>query len=56
MIGLPEVLIILFIILIILGPKKLPELAKALGKAVREYKKSVEIEEPKRKRRKKPAG
>ncbi len=55
MIGLPEVLIILFIILIILGPKKLPELAKALGKAVREYKKSVE-EEPKRKRRKKPAG
>jgi TatA/E family protein of Tat protein translocase len=50
MIGLPEVLIILFIILIILGPKKLPELARALGKAVREYKKAAE-EEPKRERR-----
>jgi TatA/E family protein of Tat protein translocase len=57
MIGLPEVLIILIIILIVLGPKKLPELARALGKAVREYRKSMEEPQTKKKRSvKKPAG
>ena len=56
-IGLGEVLIILIIVLILFGPKKLPELAKALGKAVNEYKKAVEGKEIKRKRtRKKLAG
>ena len=58
MIGLPEILIILIIILIVLGPKKLPKLARAIGQAVREYKKTVNESEPRktRRRKRKPAG
>ena len=41
-IGLPEMLIILVIALIVFGPNKLPELAKAFGKAMREFKKATE--------------
>ncbi len=41
-IGLPEMLIILAIALIVFGPNKLPELAKAFGKALREFKKATE--------------
>ena len=49
-IGMPEVLIILAVALIVIGPKKLPDLAKSLGRAIgefkkatREFKQSVEI-------------
>ncbi len=38
--GLPELLIILAIILIIFGPKKLPEIGKALGSTIKELRKS----------------
>jgi len=41
-IGIPELLIILAIALIIFGPNKLPELAKAFGRAMREFKKATE--------------
>ena len=41
-IGLPEMIIILAIALIVFGPHKLPELAKAFGKAMREFKKATE--------------
>jgi sec-independent protein translocase protein TatB len=41
-IGFPELLIILAIALIIFGPNKLPELAKGLGKAMKEFKKATE--------------
>jgi len=41
-IGLPELLIIAAIALIVFGPNKLPELAKAFGKAMREFKKATE--------------
>jgi len=41
-IGLPELLIILAIALIVFGPNKLPELAKGLGRAIREFKKATE--------------
>ncbi len=41
-IGLPEMLVILAIALIVFGPNKLPELAKAFGKALREFKKATE--------------
>ena len=41
-IGLPEMLIILAIALIVFGPNKLPELAKAFGRAMREFKKATE--------------
>lgn len=41
-IGLPELLIIGAIALIVFGPNKLPELAKAFGRAMREFKKATE--------------
>ena len=37
-IGLPELILILVVILIFVGPKKLPDVGAALGKAVREFK------------------
>ena len=41
-IGLPELLIIAAIALIVFGPNKLPELARAFGRAMREFKKATE--------------
>ena len=38
--GLPELVVILAIILIIFGPKKLPEIGKALGSTIKELRKS----------------
>ncbi|MDO5027730.1 MAG: twin-arginine translocase TatA/TatE family subunit [Bacillota bacterium] len=38
-IGFGELLIVLAIVLIVFGPKKLPELAKGMGEAVREFRK-----------------
>lgn len=40
-IGLPELLIILLICLLIFGASKLPEIGRALGKTIREFKKSM---------------
>jgi len=40
-IGMPELLIILVIILIIFGAGKLPEIGGAVGKGIRNFKKSV---------------
>lgn len=46
--GWTELVIILVIALIIFGPGKLPEVGKALGKAIGEFKKGTsEKEEPK---------
>lgn len=39
-IGMPELIIILVIALIVIGPQKLPELAKSLGKGLAEFKKA----------------
>ena len=39
-IGATELIIIFVIILLIFGGKKLPELAKGLGKGIREFKKA----------------
>lgn len=39
--GLPEVLIVLAIALLVLGPKRLPEAGKSLGNGLREFKQSV---------------
>jgi TatA/E family protein of Tat protein translocase len=41
-IGLPELLIIVAIALIVFGPNKLPELARAFGRAMREFRKATE--------------
>jgi Tat protein translocase TatB subunit len=40
-IGMPEMLVILALALIVIGPKKLPDLAKSLGRAMREFKKAT---------------
>jgi TatA/E family protein of Tat protein translocase len=41
-IGMPELLLLLAIALIVVGPKKLPELAKALGRGIAEFKKATD--------------
>ena len=41
-IGMPELLLILGLALIVLGPKKLPELAKTLGKGLAEFPRATE--------------
>lgn len=41
-IGMPEMIIILVIALIVIGPHKLPDLAKSLGKGLAEFKKASE--------------
>jgi sec-independent protein translocase protein TatA len=40
--GAPEIFIVLFIILLLFGAKKLPELAKGMGKGIKEFKKGIQ--------------
>jgi TatA/E family protein of Tat protein translocase len=40
-IGMPELLVILALALIVIGPRKLPELARALGKGLAEFKRAT---------------
>lgn len=40
-IGMPEMILILAIALIVIGPKKLPDLAKSLGRTLGEFKKAT---------------
>ena len=40
-IGLPEILIVLVIVLVIFGPKRLPDLGRSLGSGMKEFKDSV---------------
>ena len=40
-IGLPQVLIVLLVILLIFGAKRLPEIGASLGKGIRTFKSSV---------------
>jgi len=39
-IGMPELVIIMVIALIVMGPQKLPELARSLGKGLAEFKRA----------------
>ena len=41
-IGMPELIVIMVIALIVIGPNKLPDLAKSLGKGLAEFKKASE--------------
>ena len=54
-VGPMELIVVLIIALVVLGPKKLPEVGKSLGKGMREFKDSIsgmagndEADEPKR--------
>ncbi|MFQ5457848.1 MAG: Sec-independent protein translocase protein TatB [Myxococcota bacterium] len=40
--GMPEIILILVVALIVMGPKKLPEMAKSLGKGLREFRKATD--------------
>jgi sec-independent protein translocase protein TatA len=40
--GVPELIIILVLVLLVLGPGKLPELGSFLGKSLREFRDSLE--------------
>ena len=40
-IGFPELLLLAIVVLLIFGPKRLPEMARSLGKGMREFKDSV---------------
>ena len=42
--GMPELILILVIVLIVFGPKKLPEIGKSLGKSLKEFKQETNIE------------
>ncbi|SDF59525.1 twin-arginine translocase TatA/TatE family subunit [Sporolituus thermophilus] len=40
--GMPELILILIIALVVFGPSKLPEMGSALGKTIREFRKSTQ--------------
>lgn len=40
-IGLTELLVIFMILLLVVGPSKLPKLAQSMGEAIREFKKGT---------------
>jgi len=41
-IGMPELLIILVLTLVVMGPKKMPEIARALGRGLQEMRRATE--------------
>jgi len=41
-IGMPELLLILAIALIVIGPKRLPDIARALGKGLAEFRRATD--------------
>ena len=40
-IGMPELMLIMVVALVVLGPKRLPDVARQLGKAVQQFKKAT---------------
>jgi len=45
-IGLTELIIILIIVVIIFGAKRIPEIMGGIGKGIKTFKKSMDIDEP----------
>ena len=41
-IGFPELILIFIVVLLVFGPKKLPEFAKLLGKTIREFRSTID--------------
>ncbi|MGB3340425.1 MAG: twin-arginine translocase TatA/TatE family subunit [bacterium] len=55
-IGWQEILLILFIALLLFGAKKIPDLARSMGKGIKEFKKGLnEIENPSESKKSKEA-
>jgi sec-independent protein translocase protein TatA len=46
--GMPELLIVVLIIVILFGAKKIPELAKGMGQGIRNFKEGMRDDEPQR--------
>ncbi len=40
-IGMPELLVIMAVVLLVFGAKRLPEIGASMGKGIREFKKSI---------------
>jgi sec-independent protein translocase protein TatA len=40
-IGFPELIVLVIVLLLIFGPKRLPEIGRSMGKGMREFKDSV---------------
>ena len=40
-IGMPELIVIMVVALIVIGPKRLPDMAKSLGRALRDFKRAT---------------
>ncbi len=47
--GVPELLLIFLIVLLLFGAGRLPEIARSLGQAIKEFKRSMKDEEPSKK-------
>jgi sec-independent protein translocase protein TatA len=45
-VGLPELLLLGLVVLLVFGPKRLPEMGRSLGKGMREFKDSVTGDKP----------
>lgn len=43
--GLPEILLIVLVVVLLFGAKKLPEIGGAIGKAIQEFKRAGRISE-----------
>ncbi len=61
--GLPELLLVLFVILLVIGPRRIANLGRALGRGVRDFKfefggekKSEELSEGEREEKTPPKG
>jgi len=48
MVGLWQIIIIIFVILLLFGGKKIPELMKGIGQGMTEFKKAVEKDDDKK--------
>jgi sec-independent protein translocase protein TatA len=48
-VGLPELLIILFLVILIFGGNRLPELGKSIGKGIRNFKEATKDGEDEKK-------
>jgi len=44
--SMPELLIVLAIVVLLFGAKKIPDLAKGMGKGIKDFKKAIKEDEP----------